>query len=56
MVLKEQKCPKNTFLDIPENRNINLPLNSQESEINYVLSNSFAFGGNNCSLVFGKSK
>lgn len=56
MVLKEQKCPKNTFLDIPENVNLNLPLMSQESEVSYVLSNSFAFGGNNCSLVFGKYK
>lgn len=56
MVLKEQKYPQNTFLDIPENTNLNLPLISKEDEINYVLSNSFAFGGNNCSLVFGKSK
>lgn len=56
LVLKEQKCPKNTFLDTPENINLNLPLMSQECEINYVLSNSFAFGGNNCSLVFGKLK
>lgn len=56
MVIKEQKYPKNTFLDIPENINLNLPLISQESEISYVLSNSFAFGGNNCSLVFGKAK
>ncbi len=56
MVLKEQKYPKNTFLDTPENTNLNLPLISKEDEINYVLSNSFAFGGNNCSLVFGKCK
>lgn len=56
MVLKEQKYPQNTFLDIPENTNLNLPLASGKLEINYVLSNSFAFGGNNCSLVFGRCK
>ncbi|HEY9189324.1 MAG TPA: beta-ketoacyl-[acyl-carrier-protein] synthase family protein [Sulfurovum sp.] len=56
MVLKEQKCPQNTFLDIPENENLNLPLASKDVEINYVMSNSFAFGGNNCSLVFGRCK
>jgi len=56
MVIKEQKCPQNTFLDTPENVNLNLPLTSKEVGINYVLSNSFAFGGNNCSLVFGRCK
>lgn len=56
MVLQEQRYPQNTFLDIPENRDLNLPLTSGEAEINYVLSNSFAFGGNNCSLVFGRCK
>jgi 3-oxoacyl-[acyl-carrier-protein] synthase-1 len=56
MVLKKQKCPQNTFLNIPENVNLNLPLTSKEVEINYVMSNSFAFGGNNCSLVFGRCK
>jgi 3-oxoacyl-[acyl-carrier-protein] synthase-1 len=54
MVLHEQKCPQNTFLDVPENTNLNLPMSTKKVEVNYVLSNSFAFGGNNCSLVFGK--
>ena len=54
MIIQEQKFPQNTFLNIPENMNINLPLVSLDSKIEYVLSNSFAFGGNNCSLVFGK--
>lgn len=56
MAIKEQKCPQNTFLNSPENENLNLPLMSREVEINYVLSNSFAFGGNNCSLVLGRCK
>jgi len=56
MIIQEQKFPQNTFLNIPENMNINLPLVSLDSKIEYVLSNSFAFGGNNCSLVFGKVK
>ncbi len=56
MVIEEQKFPKNTFLDTPENENINLPLVGLGCKIEYVLSNSFAFGGNNCSLVFGKVK
>jgi len=54
MSIQEQTLPKNTFLDTPENAKLNLPLESIESKIDYVLSNSFAFGGNNCSLVFGK--
>jgi 3-oxoacyl-[acyl-carrier-protein] synthase-1 len=29
-------------------------LKPEHGEVNYVLSNSFGFGGNNCSLVFGK--
>lgn len=56
MAIKEQKLPQNTFLDMSENVNVNFPLVSSESKIEYVLSNSFAFGGNNCSLVFGKIK
>jgi 3-oxoacyl-[acyl-carrier-protein] synthase-1 len=56
MAIKEQTFPQNTFLDTPENIKLNLPVVSLESKIDYVLSNSFAFGGNNCSLVFGKVK
>ena len=56
MIIQKQTFPQNTFLNIPENMNINLPLVSIDAKIEYVLSNSFAFGGNNCSLVFGKVK
>ncbi|MFW5990251.1 MAG: beta-ketoacyl-[acyl-carrier-protein] synthase family protein [Campylobacterales bacterium] len=52
LVLENQILPPNTFLENPENRNINLLTKSKKQEVNYVLSNSFAFGGNNCSLVF----
>ena len=54
MVLKEQTIPSNTFLKKAENTNINLSLENHSGELNYVMSNSFAFGGNNCSLIFGK--
>ncbi|MGH8506303.1 MAG: beta-ketoacyl-[acyl-carrier-protein] synthase family protein [Stenotrophobium sp.] len=32
----------------------NILLKSREAEVNRVLSNSFGFGGNNCSLLFGR--
>jgi 3-oxoacyl-[acyl-carrier-protein] synthase-1 len=53
-VLNVQTYPKNTFLTTVENKELNLPLLSEEAQMDYVLSNSFAFGGNNCSLIFGK--
>lgn len=30
-------------------------LNNREQTVSYVLSNSFGFGGTNCSLVFGRA-
>lgn len=54
MVLKEQTIPSNTFLKKIQNTKINLSLENHSGELNYVMSNSFAFGGNNCSLIFGK--
>jgi len=32
----------------------NIPLKNQHSQVNFVMSNSFGFGGNNCSLLIGK--
>jgi 3-oxoacyl-[acyl-carrier-protein] synthase-1 len=54
LVLDHQQIPTNTFLEIIENKNINLTTKNIEQNVNYVMSNSFAFGGNNCSLIFGK--
>lgn len=48
----------NHFTDDPEIDNaLNLTFNeAQERKINYILSNTFGFGGHNSSLVFGKFK
>ncbi|MFL0809887.1 MAG: beta-ketoacyl-[acyl-carrier-protein] synthase family protein [Agarilytica sp.] len=55
-VLKHQWLPKslntkNIDPDIPANIN----LNSMPASVDYVLSNSFGFGGSNCSLIIGKA-
>jgi len=53
-------CLKNNF--IPGSLNTrtvdpgfcsNIVLQSRPENLQYVLSNSFGFGGNNCSLIFG---
>lgn len=54
LVINNQTIPTSTNLINIENEQINLTMQNIEKEINYVISNSFAFGGNNCSLVFGK--
>ena len=54
LVIENQRIPLNTFLETVENQNINLTTKNIHQEVSYVMSNSFAFGGNNCSLVFGK--
>ena len=56
MVIQNQTIPTSTNLRDIENENINLSTKTTKEPVNYVLSNSFAFGGNNCSLVFGKVK
>ena len=45
-----------TNLSEIENENINIPKETVKKDINYVISNSFAFGGNNTSIVFGALK
>ena len=53
LALQKQIIPPSKCIDNIEREDIsfsNIPLNT---EINYVLSNSFAFGGNNTSLLFG---
>lgn len=52
-VLKRSLIPPQTGLEELENQNINVPVQSIEMNIRNVISNSFAFGGNNTSIVFG---
>jgi len=54
MVIQEQTIPCCTFLEEAENKKINLTSKNYMQTLKYVMSNSFAFGGNNCSLIFGK--
>ncbi len=52
-VIKKSLIPPQTGLENQENEDINIPKESVEMEIKHVVSNSFAFGGNNASIVFG---
>ncbi len=54
--IKQGKIPPQTNMQTQENNNINIPLNVVTQKINYVVSNSFAFGGNNTSVIFGGLK
>ena len=56
MVLKNQIIPPNKGLETIEYDNVNYSLEKKNSSINYAMSNSFAFGGNNTSLIFGLVK
>ncbi len=56
MVIEKQVLPANHFLQNPSNTEINLCNDASDTDIQYVMSNSFAFGGNNCSLIFGRLK
>ena len=55
-VIKQQKVPPQAALIEAENSAVNLPRETSKAKINYVISNSFAFGGNNTALVFGALK
>jgi 3-oxoacyl-[acyl-carrier-protein] synthase-1 len=50
-VLKHQVVPKNKLKET-NFENINLNTTNIKKRLKYAMSNSFAFGGNNCSLVF----
>ena len=54
LVILNKTIPKNTFLEEIQNKDVNFITNTIKTNVEYVLSNSFAFGGNNCSLIFGK--
>lgn len=56
IVLQTQIIPPNKNLQNIEVEDINYSMKMQEDKISYVLSNSFAFGGNNTSLIFGLVK
>lgn len=51
--IKRSIVPPQTGLVEADNTKIKLPLEAVRQEIKYALSNSFAFGGNNTSLLFG---
>ena len=52
-VIKRQRIAPQCALTHPENEMLNLPREAVETPVRYVLSNSFAFGGNNTALVLG---
>ncbi|WP_428025201.1 beta-ketoacyl-[acyl-carrier-protein] synthase family protein [Arcobacter sp.] len=56
MILQKQLVPPNKGLENIEIENINYSFKLEQKEVSYVLSNSFAFGGNNTSLIFGLVK
>lgn len=52
-VIKNSIIPPQTGLQNQENTNINIPKESVEMSVKNIVSNSFAFGGNNTSIVVG---
>ncbi len=55
-VIRKGLIPPQTGLKEQENKFLNIPTSPIEKRVHYVLSNSFAFGGNNASLLFGRIK
>ena len=53
-VIKAQRIAPQASLTEAENARVNLPLEAVEKEVRYMISNSFAFGGNNTALVLGR--
>jgi len=51
--IKNSKVPPQTGLKNQENLNIKIPTKSVEMNVKYIVSNSFAFGGNNTSIILG---
>jgi len=54
--IKRSMIPPQTGLEVQENENIKVPKESVTTDVKYVISNSFAFGGNNTSILFGACK
>ena len=55
-VIKRSMIPPQTGLSELENQNIKVPTQTIKMDIKNVISNSFAFGGNNASIVLGVVK
>jgi 3-oxoacyl-[acyl-carrier-protein] synthase-1 len=51
--IKRGEIPPQTNLVDAENKDVNIPRETIKQDIKYVISNSFAFGGNNTSILFG---
>lgn len=51
MALKHATVPGNHNLQTPEMSTLNLPVESVHTPLRYALSNAFAFGGNNVSVI-----
>jgi len=58
LALKRQMVPPTIHLDEPDpDCDLDyVPHTSRKQEVRFALSNSFAFGGNNTSVVFGRTK
>ncbi|MFK5882260.1 MAG: beta-ketoacyl-[acyl-carrier-protein] synthase family protein [Sulfurospirillum sp.] len=54
--IKRSLIPPQANLSKLENPNIDVPMISAKKNIRNIISNSFAFGGNNASLVFGATQ
>jgi len=54
--IKKAQLPPQTKLTNAQNSVLNIPREAKQQELRYVMSNSFAFGGNNTSLIFGVCK
>lgn len=52
-VIKQGIIPPQVALTKAENEKLKIPKEAIKQKIHYVMSNSFAFGGNNASLIFG---
>lgn len=55
LAINRQTIPPNINLNTKESNELNLPTEALSREIRYVMSNSFAFGGNNAVLILGKA-
>lgn len=54
LVLENQFLPASLNLTTPDpTLKMNMLLENSKQSVNYVISNSFGFGGSNCSLIFG---